>query len=115
MQMHGMEIQSAARFDLPVIFIVLNNAALGNVWLRAHKEGPVPARLTEIPDHDWAGFARALGVDALTVHEPHRIAPAIEQALNSRKAFLIDVKTERNAPTPIEPYRQAAQTWSYQE
>jgi len=115
MQMHGIEIQSAARFDLPVIFIVLNNAALGNVWLRAHKEGPVPARLTEIHDHDWAGFARALGVDAVTVHEPDRIAPAIEQALNSGKAFLIDVKTERNAPTPIEPYRQAAQTWSYQE
>jgi acetolactate synthase I/II/III large subunit len=115
MQMHGIEIQSAARFNLPVIFIVLNNAALGNVWLRAHTEGPVPARLTEIPDHDWAGFARALGVDALTVHKPDMVAQAVEQALHSGKAFLIDVKAERNAPTPIEPYRQAAQTWSYQE
>lgn len=115
MQMHGIEIQSAARFGLPVIFVVLNNAALGNVWLRAHMEGPVPARLTEVPDHDWAAFARALGVDATTVREPGLIAPAIQQAHECGKAFLIDVKTERNAPTPIEPYRQAAQTWSYQE
>lgn len=71
------------------------NTALGNVWLRAHEEGPVPARLTEVPDHDWAGFARALGVDALTVRDPDKIARAIEQAPGSGEAFLIDVKTER--------------------
>jgi len=115
MQMHGIEIQTAARFGLPVIFVVFNNAALGNVWLRAHTEGPVPAGLTEIPDHDWAGFARALGVEAETVREPGMIAPLIRRALESGKAFLIDVKTERAAPTPIEPYRQAAQKWSYLE
>jgi acetolactate synthase-1/2/3 large subunit len=115
MQMHGIEIQTGARFGLPVIFVVLNNAALGNVWLRAHTEGPVPARLTEIPDHDWAGFARALGLDAEMVCDPGMIAPVIKKALDSGKSFLIDVKTERNALTPIEPYRQAAQRWSYLE
>jgi acetolactate synthase-1/2/3 large subunit len=115
MQMHGIEIQTAARFGLPVIFVVLNNAALGNVWMRAHKEGPVPARLTEVPDHDWAGFARALGVEAETVRDPGMIAPVINLALDSGKAFLIDIKTERNAPTPVEPFRQAALTWSYLE
>ena len=70
MQMHGMEIQTAARYGLPIIYLVLNNGALGNVWLRAHQYGPLPAELTSIPDHDWAGFARALGAEGFTVSDP---------------------------------------------
>ena len=60
MQMHGLEVAVAARYRLPIAYIVLNNGALGNVWLRAHALGPIPAELTTIPDHDWAGFGRAL-------------------------------------------------------
>ena len=41
---------------IPVIFLVINNSALGNVWLRANGEGSGPAGLTELPTHDWAGF-----------------------------------------------------------
>ena len=37
MHMHGMEVQTAARYGLPIIYVVLNNQALGNVWLRAHQ------------------------------------------------------------------------------
>ena len=40
MLMHGIEIQTAARYGIPAIFVVINNGALGNVWLRAVKEGP---------------------------------------------------------------------------
>ena len=61
MQMHGIEVQTAARYRLPIIYLVINNGALGNVWLRARQYGALPAELTSIPDHDWAGFARALG------------------------------------------------------
>jgi acetolactate synthase-1/2/3 large subunit len=49
--MNGMEVSTTARYQLPIMFVVINNAALGNVWLRAHKLGPVP---NELPDHDWA-------------------------------------------------------------
>ena len=65
MQMHGIEVQTAARYGLPIIYVVLNNGALGNVWLRAHQYGALPAELTSIPDHDWAGFARSLGAQGL--------------------------------------------------
>jgi acetolactate synthase-1/2/3 large subunit len=115
MQMHGLEIQTAARYGLGVTFLVDNNAALGNVWLRAHGEGAVPAELTTTVDHDWASFARALGVEATTVREPGEIAPSLERALETDGPFLIDVKTERNAPTPIEPFTRARSHWSFQE
>ena len=115
MQMHGIEVQTAARFGLPVIFVVDNNAALGNVWLRAHTEGPVPDELTRTVDHDWAGFARALGVAAETVRTPDELGPAIERARDAGTTYLLDVKAERDAPTPVEPYRRAAAAWSFHE
>jgi acetolactate synthase I/II/III large subunit len=62
MLMHGLQIQTAARFNVPVIYVVINNAAFGNVWLRVVKMGAIPSQLTSLPDHDWAGVARALGL-----------------------------------------------------
>lgn len=113
MRMHGMEVQSAARAELPVIYLVSNNQALGNVWLRMRKEGPIPARLTEAPDQDWAGFARALGAEGATVREAGELASALTQALEANTTFVIDVKTDRTAATPIEPYAEAAAHWSF--
>jgi acetolactate synthase-1/2/3 large subunit len=115
MLMHGLEIQTAARFNLPVIYVVINNAALGNVWLRASKKGQGPSDLTSLPDHDWAALARALGLKSLTVREPHELAPAFQQALDSGSAFLVDVKADKRFGTPVEPFREAAKSWSYHE
>lgn len=113
MQMHGIEIAVAARYRLPVTFVVLNNSALGNVWLRAHTLGEVPAELTSIPDHDWAGFARALGLSAMTVRDPGDIDAATAAAAAHDGPMLIDFKTEKNAPTPVEDFASEAARWSY--
>ncbi|MBV9970683.1 MAG: thiamine pyrophosphate-binding protein, partial [Xanthobacteraceae bacterium] len=89
MQMHGIEIQTAARYRLPIIFVVLNNGALGNVWLRAHTEGPVPAELTSIPDHDWAGFGRSLGAQGFTVRAPAELEDTYRRALTANATVVI--------------------------
>lgn len=115
MQMHGMEVQTAARFGLPVIYVVSNNQALGNVWLRMRKLGPEAMRLNETVDHDWAGFARALGAEGETVRKADELVPALERALESNKTVVIDVKTDRAAATPVEPYAEGKAAWSYQE
>jgi acetolactate synthase I/II/III large subunit len=111
MLMHGIEIQTAARYGLAVIFVVINNGALGNVWLRAAKEGPGPAALTEIPVHDFAGFARSLGLQAATVHRPEELQPAFETALAAGAPYLVDVRCDRSCPTPVTPYGRAKQAW----
>jgi acetolactate synthase-1/2/3 large subunit len=113
MQMHGIEMAVAARYRLPITYLVLNNAALGNVWLRAHALGPLPAELTSIPDHDWAVFGRALGLAAETVREPGEIEPALARCLAVDGPALVDYKTERNAPTPVEDFAAEAAHWSY--
>jgi acetolactate synthase-1/2/3 large subunit len=115
MQMHGMEVQTAARYGLPIIYVVLNNGALGNVWLRAHKYGALPSELTSIPDHDWAGFARALGAQGFTVTDPAQLAETFEKALAAKGAVLIDVKTDKDCPTPVYDFNAGARAWSYHE
>jgi acetolactate synthase I/II/III large subunit len=115
MQMHGMEIQTAARYGLPIIYLVLNNGALGNVWLRAHQYGPLPAEMTSIPDHDWAGFARALGAEGYTVSDPADLAKTFELALASGKTALIDVKADKDCPTPVYDFAAGARAWSFHE
>ncbi|MFZ5868547.1 MAG: thiamine pyrophosphate-binding protein [Thermodesulfobacteriota bacterium] len=115
MLMHGLEIQTAARYKIPVIYVVINNAAFGNVWLRAHEMGPLPAELTSLPDHDWATVAKGLGLDALTVREPHELAPAFRKALDAQSAFLIDIKADKRFGTPVEPFKASVKSWSYHE
>jgi acetolactate synthase I/II/III large subunit len=114
-RMHGMEVQTSARFGLPVIYCVSNNCALGNVWLRAEGLGEIPAKLNEAPDQDFAGFARAMGAEGITVKDPDELAAAFAKALELNKTVVIDVKTDRAAKTPVSPYHQGAEAWSYRE
>jgi acetolactate synthase I/II/III large subunit len=111
MLMHGMEIQTAARYGIAVIFVVLNNSALGNVWLRAHQLGPGPAALTEIPTHDWAGFARSLGLQSATVETPEQLAPAFGGAVEAEAPYLLDVRCDRSFATPVNPFNEAKKEW----
>jgi len=111
MLMHGMEIQTAARYGIPCVFVVINNGALGNVWLRARQEGPGPMHLTELPVHDWAGFARSLGLQAATVTKPGELAPVFAQALTAKVPFLVDARCDKAFSTPVTPYSQAKKEW----
>jgi acetolactate synthase-1/2/3 large subunit len=100
MLMHGMEIQTAVRYNVPLVIVVINNSALGNVYLRAVKEGPEAAKLAELPKHNWAKFARSLGADGVVVKHPDQLAEAFEQALASKVPFVIDACCSRDCPTP---------------
>ncbi len=115
MRMHGIEVATAARYKLPVIVVVLNNAALGNVWLRAKTLGPGPAELTSLPDVDWAGFAKSLGCHGETVREPGELTAAFTRALESDGPTVIDVKTDKRFTTPVSDWAEACAKWSYHE
>ena len=115
MQMHGIEVQTAARYRLPIVYVVINNSALGNVWLRARQYSALPAELTSIPDHDWAGFARALGAQGFTVRDPAELESTFQKALAADATALIDVKADKNCVTPVYDFSAGARAWSYHE
>lgn len=115
MRMHGIEVATAARYGLPVVFVVIDNAALGNVWLRAHREGPVPDALTSLPDVDWAGFARSLGCAGETVRDPAQLRETFTRALARNGPTVVDVKADKRFVTPVADWSKAAASWSYHE
>ncbi len=115
MHMHGPEVATAARYRLPIIFVVINNSALGNVWLRAHTEGPVPDELTTLPDIDWAAFGLSLGCKGTTVRDPADLAAAFADALGNAGPTVIDVKADKNCKTPVADFSAAIAAWSYHE
>jgi acetolactate synthase-1/2/3 large subunit len=115
MHMHGLEVATAARYRLPVIFVVINNSALGNVWLRAHTEGPVPTELTSLPDIDWAAFGVSLGCQGETVRHPDDLVRTFAKALTNAGPTVIDVKADKKCTTPVADFSAALAAWSYHE
>jgi acetolactate synthase-1/2/3 large subunit len=99
--MHGMEIHTAVRYKLPIVVTVINNSALGNVYLRALHESPEAVRLAEIPTQDWAAFSRSLGGDGVVVEHPAELPSAFERAFAARdRPFVVDTRCDRSCPTP---------------
>lgn len=111
MLMHGIEIQTAARYMVPAIVVVINNSALANVYLRT-KDMPESAKaLTRLPTHDWSRWADALGVAARRVTQDRDLRPAFEEAFagwKKRKGpYLIDVICDPDVQPPTQAWKEA--------
>jgi acetolactate synthase I/II/III large subunit len=113
MLMHGIEIHTAVQHHVPIVVVVMNNHAYGNIWFRAHAMGPGPESLTEIRDVDWATFARSLGAESLVVNQPAELGPAFTRALEARRPVIVDVHIDKTARTPVTPWQTAAQQWEH--
>jgi acetolactate synthase I/II/III large subunit len=113
MRMHGMEIATAARYRVPVIFVVSNNSALGNVYLRARKENAGAAEMTLLPDIDWAAFGRVIGAEGARVENPNDLAAALHKAMSSSGPYVLDVVTQRDCLTPVSPYNTMAAEYAH--
>jgi acetolactate synthase-1/2/3 large subunit len=113
MRMHGMEIATAARYRVPVIFVVSNNSALGNVYLRARKANAGAAEMTRLPNIDWAAFGRVLGAGGARVEKPEDLAAALREAVAAPGPYVLDVVTQRDCLTPVSPYNTMAAEYAH--
>ena len=106
MLMHGMELRTAVKEKIPLIVVVINNGALGNVYLRFQKaKQKEAAELAKIePRQDWASFAKSLGAEAIRVEEPNKLvevyAMAFKHAEKNAGPFLVDVICNNEFCTP---------------
>ncbi|RII20418.1 putative thiamine pyrophosphate-containing protein YdaP [Streptomyces sp. YIM 130001] len=116
MQMNGLaELITAARYqdewaDPRLVVGVLNNRDLNQVtWeLRAMAGAHSFLPSQEIPDVDYAAFARQLGLTGIRVESPDDVADAWEAALSSDRPAVIDFVTDPSVP-PIPPHSPWAQ------
>jgi len=89
-------LSTAIQYNLPVVFLVMNNSVLGNVRDGQKRMGRVIA--SEFVETDFAQIGRAFGCQGVNVKKPAELAPAIREAFQSSVPTVIDVATESEEP-----------------
>ena len=107
MLMHGTEIQTAARYGVRMIYVVLNNSAHGAIHIDAISNGSISEQFSKLPRHDWTAFASSLGVAARRVEHVDDLEDALSEASRYNGPFLIEVMTGV-FPAPNRYYAQSA-------
>ncbi|MGP3776744.1 thiamine pyrophosphate-requiring protein [Streptomyces sp. SDT5-1] len=118
MQMNGMaELITAAKYrerwsDQRLVIGVFNNRDLNQVtWeLRAMGGSPSFVPSQELPDVDYAAFARQLGLTGIRVEKPDEVSDAWSAALTADGPAVVDFLTDPSVP-PIPPHA----TWDQME
>jgi pyruvate dehydrogenase (quinone) len=111
MQMNGLaELITVKHYwqqwaDPRLVVAVLHNNDLNQVtWeMRAMGGAPKFEESQTLPDVDYAGFARSLGLNARTITDPDQLGGAWDEALGADRPTVLDVHTDPNVP-PIPPH-----------
>jgi acetolactate synthase-1/2/3 large subunit len=108
---HLAELESARRYNIPVVVIVNNNSGFGQNLTGVHRIGGDRAdrgeTLIRFGPTDFSTVARSFGVCGIRVEEPGEIAGALKQAIAADAPVVVDVVTalEPRAPEPWSPTR----------
>jgi acetolactate synthase-1/2/3 large subunit len=97
------ELETVARCGAPILMIVLSNDAFG--WIKASQRASYGKRYFSVDFRptDHAAIARAYGIDAYRVEDPHKLGPCLREALALNRPVLIDIRTQalEEAAAPV--------------
>jgi acetolactate synthase-1/2/3 large subunit len=100
-------LASAVEYQLPAVWVVLNNHELGIerkgsdvAYQRVHPWTRFVRQDTGEPyNPDYSKLAEANGADGVRVEKADEFAPALARALQSRRPWVIDVAIDQTVPT----------------
>lgn len=99
--MNGQEITVAAQEGLTVIFVILNDSALGMVKHGQRLAGAEPIAF-ELPTVDYARMAQAMGIPGHVIRGPEDFdALNMSEMLNRQGPTLLDVRVDAEEVPPI--------------
>jgi thiamine pyrophosphate-dependent acetolactate synthase large subunit-like protein len=90
--LNGMELETAVRFDLPLVCVVGNDGGWG--MIRSVQQafyGRERTVATSLPFTRYDRVAEALGGEGETIVDPRRLRPALERALGSGRVACLNV------------------------
>ncbi len=105
---NGVELETAARHEIPIIVIIVNDSAWGMVYhqnvltWKDKRKAAVGTRLGEKVRYDK--FAESLGCYGEMVTDPSEIKPAIKRAIESGMPAVIDVRIDPEAINLLDQY-----------
>jgi acetolactate synthase-1/2/3 large subunit len=93
------EISTAVQYDIPAVWIVLNDSAYGMIeqGLNALK---LPSVETQMPSTDFVMIARGMGADGVRVEREEDLEAALEQAMKAAGPFVVDVVIDPSVRAP---------------
>ncbi|WP_302328536.1 thiamine pyrophosphate-dependent enzyme [Salirhabdus salicampi] len=88
------ELETAIRYDIPIICIVFNNQMYGTI--RMHQEIHYPKRVigTELGTIHFANMAESIGAVGVQVNDKEQFESALRQAFTNDKPTVIEVNSD---------------------
>jgi len=97
--LNGMDFETALRFKLPMVCVVGNDAAWGQIRLpQVQLFGPEKSPATLLAPTRYDKVVEALGGHGELVEDPARIRPALERAVASGTVACVNVMLDPEAP-----------------
>jgi acetolactate synthase-1/2/3 large subunit len=88
------ELETAVRYGTPFVSVVLNNNMYGTIRMYQELWFPGRAHAMTLTNPDFAELARQFGAHGERVERTEEFAPALERALASGKAAVVEVLTD---------------------
>lgn len=86
----GMDVEVAARYNLPIVFIVMNNSGMGSGLTELDPSRPIPPTAL-LPGSRYEKVMEAFGGLGFYAERPPELRAALEQALGAERPSLINV------------------------
>jgi acetolactate synthase-1/2/3 large subunit len=103
--MNGMELLTAAEYDVPVIWIVENNNMQSITFFGSKMLHPTsrPLRSSQYSCKlQVAAIARAMGISATIVDKPGQMQGAVRKALSRAEPCVIEVRVDADVSPPLD-------------
>ncbi len=96
--LNGMDYETAVRFGLPMVVVVGNDAAWGQIRVpQRAMYGDDKAPATALAPTRYDQVVKALGGEGEHVDRPEQLVPALERAFASGKVYCVDVALDPEA------------------
>jgi acetolactate synthase-1/2/3 large subunit len=95
MMMTVQELETASRYNIPVISLVFNNRMYGTI--RMHQEIHYPTKVsgTDLGDIDFSGLAQSLNANGVKARTKEEFKKALREAMYSSKPTVIEIEMDR--------------------
>lgn len=93
--MTAQELETAVRYQIPIICLVFNNNMYGTI--RMHQEIHYPKKViaTDLGDVSYKDLALSMGAEGYVVDDPSGFEQALAKAVQNNKPTLIEILTDR--------------------
>eukprot|EP01025_Chloroclados_australasicus_P042810 TRINITY_DN4554_c1_g2_i1.p3 TRINITY_DN4554_c1_g2~~TRINITY_DN4554_c1_g2_i1.p3 ORF type:complete len:117 (-),score=21.23 TRINITY_DN4554_c1_g2_i1:348-665(-) len=94
------EVSTAVKYEIPAVWIVLNDGYYGTVKQGADQAG-IQVDHLEIPQVDFKGLANSVGARGIKIENEGDVKKGLKKALTFGEPVVVDVIIDPNEQAPV--------------